>query len=89
MGLKLMDPDMFKSVNVPEVANATMAVIDTIQDTPPHVRVAAISCAFLLMCERVGIEPQDAFSVVTNLMNFADGKRPEFAAVKAYLEGEV
>lgn len=66
-----------------------MRVIDRIQTLSPAVQLHACAAVFLLVSERFGFEPQDVFSYTNNLMNYAEGRRPEFAAVRAYLENEL
>lgn len=84
----MFDRDMFTNIPVKNAAVATMRVVDALQDNQPHEQVAALAAAFVLACERHGIEPQDAFAVSTNIMNHADGRRPEFIAVRQYMEHE-
>lgn len=84
-----LDRDLLNVTGVKPAANATMTVIDRLQDFPPHVQVVGLAAAFLTMATHLGIPAQDVFTVTTNLINDAEGKRPEFAAVDAYLEGEV
>lgn len=84
-----LNRDALNAVDVGEVANATMAVIDRIQNMSAETAVAAMAATFLLMCERYDLTPQDAFAVVDNVMNYAEGRRPEFKAVAQYLDEEL
>lgn len=86
-----LDKDALNNVRVGDVANVTMALIDRMQgaDIAPAAVVAAVSALFLLVCERYGVRPPDAFSVVDNIMNHAAGRRAEFAAAAQYLEEEL
>lgn len=84
-----LDRDLFNNASVKVVAPAAMALIDTIQGCQPHTQVAAITSVFMLLCEHHKIPAHDAFAAVTNLMNHAEGRRPEFAAVRQYMEEEL
>jgi len=66
-----------------------MRVIDAVQDLPPHLQLIAITAAFKLMIDRFDVPAQDAFVIVDNIMQDQEGKRPEFAAVRMYMENEV
>jgi hypothetical protein len=85
----MLNRDDMNCVGVREAATSTMAIIDRIQDMPSHVQVVAITAAFKLLMERYDMPPQDAFTVADNVMNHADGRRVEFAAVRAYMENEL
>ena len=81
--------DLMNMAPVVASANASMAVIDAVQHMEPHMRVIAITTAFKLLSERFDITPQDAFAVTDNIMNHAEGKRHEFAAIRDYLRNEL
>lgn len=81
--------DQFHSASPALVAEATMRVIDRIQQLPPSVQIHAAAAVFVLLTQRFAIDTQDAFSATSNLMNYAEGRRPEFEAVRAYLENEL
>jgi hypothetical protein len=80
---------MLNMIPVNEAAVSTMRVIDAVQDLPPEHQVVAITSAFKLLAERFNVAPQDAFTITSNIMNNAEGRRPEFEAVKAYLQHEL
>lgn len=84
-----MNRDLFNNAQVRDVSNASMAVITTIQDMQPHVQMAALAATFLLLSDHWKVAPQEAFAAVKNLMNHAEGRRPEFNAVAAYMEAEL
>lgn len=84
-----LDRDLLNMTGVKPAANAAMAVIDRLQDYPPHVQVVGLAAGFLSMASHLGIPAQDVFTVTTNIINDQEGKRPEFKAVDAYLKGEV
>ena len=81
--------DLMNTAPVKQSATGTMMVIDAVQDLPAHLQLIAITAAFKLMSDRFGMPVQDAFTVADNIMNDAEGKRVEFAAVRMYLENEV
>lgn len=83
-----MNRDTFTNVSLKDAANCSMAVIDRLQKEPAAHQMAAITATFLLACERHGITPGDAFTITKNVMNHAEGRRPEFAAVAMYMENE-
>lgn len=81
--------DLMNMAPVKASATSTMTVIDAVQDLPAHLQLIAITATFKLMIERFGMPAQDAFAVTDNIMNHAQGRREEFAAVRDYLENEV
>ena len=85
----ILSRDYFNNVGVDRVAGATMGVIDRVQSLSPDLQVAALAASFLMICERYDIPAQDVFTVVNNIMNHAEGRRPEFAAVRQYMEEEL
>lgn len=84
-----LDTDKLNNIEVKEAANASMEIVNLIQNMAPHVRVVACSVVFCLVCERYKMNPQSAFSVMQHIMNHADGRRPEFAAIRDYLRNEM
>lgn len=89
MGSLKLNRDTLNMTGIKPAANAAMTVIDRLQDFQPNVQLVGLAAAFLSMATHLGIPAQDVFTVTTNLINDAEGKRAEFAAVDAYLEGEV
>ncbi len=83
-----LDRTALTNMPILSATKATMTIIDAIQDLKPHEQLAGIAATFLLLADYLEIEPQDAFVIVKNIMNGAEGKRTEFKAVEAYLEGE-
>lgn len=84
-----MNNDRFNNADMVAVARATMNLVIANQELQPHVQMHAATALFLLACERWGITPQVAISPATNLMNHAEGPRPEFRAVRQYMENEL
>lgn len=85
----MLDRDMMNMASVRESAAATMRVIDSVQDLPPHLQVIGITATFKLLAERFNMSVADAFTVADNIMNHAEGRRVEFDAVRDYLANEV
>lgn len=78
------------NASIPSTARLTMAIADRIQDEPSQgVRLAALSSAFLLSLELSGLPAADCLGMARNIMNHAEGIRPEFAGVREYLRNEV
>lgn len=72
-----------------EVSRASLLVLNTLQDVRPEVQIMGAATVFLELAEFLGVAAQDAFTATKNLINDQDGKRVEFKAVRAYLEGEL
>lgn len=85
----LLNQDDLNNIQVAEAANASMALLLVLQDMPAHTQVASIASMFLLIMERYGFNPQDAFSVINNIMNHAEGRRPEFKAIAQFMREEL
>jgi len=81
--------DQLGNADVHETAVAAMSVIDTLQKHNKGVQIAAICAAFKLLSERCNVPLSDAMTITNNIMNHADGRRPEFKAVEAYLKNEL
>jgi hypothetical protein len=89
MGKKINN-DLLMSADPIAVAHAAMTVIDAMQTKfTPEQQLLGISAAFLLMADGLKTPAQDVFTAITNLMNGMDGKRAEFKAVTAYVNGEL
>ncbi len=71
------------------VARAAMTVLDRLQDFDPEIQIMGAAAVFLELAEHIGIPAQEAFSATKNLINGDDGKRHEFRAITAYLQGEI
>ena len=72
-----------------KTAEATFAVIDRVQDIVPTQQgaaLAALAAAFLLMCRRFRVEPQEVFVAAGNMLAT---EAPPFRAVASYLRNEV
>lgn len=80
--------DLVANVDMSRAAQSSMAVIDALQHTGPGEQLAAAAVVFKLAAERAGIQAADLLVYAGNIMNHADGRRAEFRAVEAYMEGE-
>jgi hypothetical protein len=74
---------------VVEGAQAAMEVVDRLQRHTPEARVLGAFAVVSLMADAAGLTPQEIITAATNLMNHAQGRRPEFAAVQEYIEKEM
>ena len=83
------NPDQLNNVDAVQAANASMQLLDGIQNLPPHLQIFAVTAAFQLLTERFDIHAQSAFAVAHNVMRHADGRRTEFKAIEMYLENEL
>lgn len=75
--------------DIKEVSNTTMSIIDAIQDYPTRAQVPAVCAAFVLMLEAADVDAFDALAMSKNIINAADGKRPEFKAIADYIDNEL
>ena len=83
-----MNRDKLTNMSVREAAVGTMQVLVSLQDEQPEKVVAAAAAFFLHACARFGIPANDAIFITTNIINGADGKRPEFKAVEQFMAEE-
>lgn len=83
-----MNRDPLNNIPIQAAANATMTVIDALQNLSQAEQVAGLTAAFKLVTDRFKLPPTDAFQIAHNFMNDAEGKRTEFKAVEMYLEHE-
>jgi hypothetical protein len=70
------------------VGNVAMAVINALQDYEPEEQIAGLVCAFLIATQDLDMRFSEVAEVAKNIMFDAEGKRPEFKAVEAYMRGE-
>lgn len=87
---RTLNRDMMINADPDGVARASMWLLDKVQGIEqPHTQVAAMAATFILMCNRFGVRHTDVFTCVNNLMHTKQGDRPEFRAIKKYLENEL
>lgn len=85
-----MNRDLLTNANPEAVAEGAMACIDAVQTRRQEVQPLALACAFLLLAERLRLEPQDLATWAKALMLAPSGQRvPEFRAVTAYIQNEI
>lgn len=82
--------DVFHSIASKDAAQTTIAALSAVQDRPAEQQVAGLAAAFLMICERVGMQPGDVFSAVANMMahHERNGERT-FAAAEYYFDNDV
>ena len=80
--------DLLNNAAVNTVASAAMEILDRIQSRPAHERMLAVAAVTLTLCEVYRLDRQDLMTAANNLMNHAEGRRPEFAAVRSHAENE-
>jgi hypothetical protein len=85
----MIDRDKLNMAPATAVGNVSMAVIDAVQGYPAEQRALGVAHAFLALCERFDLRPNDTFLTVQNILNDVQGPRPEFRAVKSYLREEM
>lgn len=84
-----LDRDIMNMAAPRDVARASLATLNALQDFRPEIQIMGAATVFLSLAEHLGIPAQEAFSVTKNLINGDDGKRPEFKGVDAYMKGEL
>lgn len=86
----LLDGDKLNLVPRKEVSTGAMVVIDALQQKDKEVQVVAAAATFILLCERYKIDEAEAFRIAQRVMLNTDAiYRPEFEAVRSYLEYEL
>ncbi len=86
---KRINRDVMNMAGLGEVARASMTTLNALQDFRPEIQILGAAAVFLSLADHLGIPAQEAFSATTNLINDDNGKRSEFQAIVAYLEGEL
>lgn len=84
--------DQITSANRDSVAAAAFRVIDRVQNSNQNVQIAGAAVAFVLMAERMGINPGDLYALADRIMrddNAGFGRAKQFAAVADYLKNEL
>lgn len=82
--------DVFHSLRTKKAAEATIAVLSSVQDRSAEEIIAGLSAAFLLVTEKYGITPQDAFQATANMMKHHDARGGhEFDAARMFLSDDV
>ncbi|MEG2140964.1 MAG: hypothetical protein RRY20_09285 [Bilophila sp.] len=82
--------DQLGNVSLTDAAHTAMSVADAVQTCPRKgARLIGIMAAALITIEASNLNLQDVLAMTRNVINHADGRRPEFAAVDAYVRNEV
>jgi len=85
-----MNIDKLNNAPRSQVQQAAFATIQHLQDEPVETQAAALSSAFLLLAQHLGVRPQQLWTVASNIIHDADQKmRPEFAAIRDYMAEEL
>lgn len=86
---KRINRDVMNMAGPGEVARASMTTLNALQDFRPEIQILGAAAVFLSLADHLGIPAQEAFAATKNLINDDNGKRSEFFAIGAYLEGEL
>ena len=81
--------DQMHNAPLQRVAQTTMGVLNAIQDEPAHIQVLAAGALFHRLTQHYAVSPRSVFTAVENIINGAEGRRPEFKAVDAYIQNEL
>lgn len=87
--MRKLNRDLMNSIPPVTAARDAMSIVDLMQDMTAERQIIALTSVYRLMVERFGVSPHDIHTVSDNIMNHADGRRAEFKAVAAYMEGEL
>ena len=71
------------------VADTAMRALNAIQNARPEHQILGAAALFTLLIERFGFTPQEIMTRAKNVMNYAEGKRPEFVAIADYMRYEL
>lgn len=83
-----MRPDRIGNADMKNVAHATFALIDAVQDYEQEEALVALAVVFRTACERYKLHPADLLVVANNITYDGEIKRPEFKAVTAFMKHE-
>lgn len=85
-----LDRDLLNNTAPDRVARAVMGILNAMQDFAPHDQVLASAAVFRELADHWRVSPSDAFTAVSNITHHRDGsRRPEFLAVRPYIENEL
>ena len=83
-----MNDRMNNAASMP-VADTAMRALNAIQDARPEHQVLGVAALFALLVERFDMPPQQIMASIKNVMDYAEGRRPEFAAIADYMKYEL
>lgn len=82
--------DLAANAPIRETANAAMSVVNALSGFQhPGVRLLALAAAFRQMQEASGLSSSDLLLYTDNALYEYGLRRPEFAAVRDYIEQEI
>lgn len=84
-----IDKDLLANCDRAAGGRAAMEVVTALQKHDPHVQVVGLAAAFKLLTEETKLHVGDVLTYTGNLMNDAEGRRPEFKAVSEYIKNEL
>lgn len=86
----MIDNDKLTNAPPKDVAQATMMLVDRLQNYPAAIQSVAAAVLFLSVCKVHRLQPQDVFTVTGNMMaDTIHGERPEFRALRLYTQHEL
>lgn len=88
----LLDPLALGNADKQKVQQACVKVFDRIQKWSPEEQAIALACSFLILCRAMKVEPQDVFTVCSNLMYdplHSSRMDHRFDAMRWHLENQV
>lgn len=83
--------DKLGNASLVETSRMAMSVVNAIQTNPNDKgsQLGGLLTAFLMVFDTCGLPLEDLLGMARNIVNDAEGTRPEFMAVKDYIENEV
>ena len=87
--MQKFDYDKFNNMTPDECGRAIMHIVDRTQLKDHHVQVMASAGYFIMLCTHLKVNPQDAFTAFSNLLNRGSGNKAGLKAAQAYIKGEL
>lgn len=84
-----MNKDLMNLIPSRLAADRSFSVLDHIQQWKPHEQVVALAATFLLLCEAQNLNPREALQTAERIITHAEGKLPEFTAIRQTLKEEI
>jgi len=72
-----------------ETAKLAFQIISNIQLKKPHEQINALSAIFVLLLDVFKVSHSDVLGIAHNMIYGLEDMRPEFKAIKAYIENEL
>ena len=86
--MKLLDR-VRNTADARDAGVAAMTVITAVQDLPLEAQVHGMVACFALLCDGLDVRPSQLLEITNNLMDKADGYRPEFRGVASYFANDL